>query len=71
MTSEYLNYEKIPGIKKFEQIQTSYNCAIPEREINGQPLLGSANGEFFKVQYFLRCFVKIKSIFEIGMGKCY
>lgn len=70
-TCEYLNYEKIPGCKKFENVDKSYTCQIPELEIDGKtPLLGSAATTNFSVEYYLRCFTKVKSIFEIGEGLC-
>lgn len=70
-TCEYLNYEKISGCKKFENVEKQYNAQIPEFELDGKtPLLGSTQSPNFTVAYYMRVFTKIKSIFEVGEGKC-
>lgn len=35
-TVEYLNYEKIPGLKKFEQASKEYSVKIPVTELDGR-----------------------------------
>lgn len=70
-TIEYLNYEKIPGIKKYEQATKDYSLKIPVTELNGHTqLLGSMKTDLCSVEYFCRIFVKVKSVFEIGQGIC-
>ena len=41
-TCEYLNYDKIPGCKKFETVQKDFVCNIPKFEPDGvTQLVGS------------------------------
>jgi hypothetical protein len=71
ITSEYLNYEKVDGVKKFERISKDFECPIPRFEADGStPLRGSTCSDNFTVQYYLRFFTKVKSIFEVGQGHC-
>ena len=50
-TCEYLNYDKIPGCKKFENVQKDYACHIPSMEPNGlTPLVGSCQSENFSYE---------------------
>lgn len=52
-------------------MQKSVNFFIPTVEMDGvTPLLGSCASENFSVQYFVRCFTKVKSVFELGQGEC-
>jgi hypothetical protein len=44
---------------------------VPTVERDGvTPLLGSCKSENFSVQYYVRCFTKVKSVFELGQGEC-
>ena len=54
-TFEYLNYEKIPGVKKFEATTKNYDVKIPPTEMDGRTqLLGSCTTVNCTVQYYLR-----------------
>lgn len=54
-------------MKKFETTTKNYDVKIPPTEMDGRTqLLGSCTTVNCTVQYFLRCFIKVKSIFEIG-----
>lgn len=44
---------------------------IPPFESDSKtPLLGSCFSKEFTVEYYLRCFIKIKTLFEHGQGEC-
>ena len=70
-TVEYLNYDKIPGCKKFEAVSKQFLCQIPKLETDGHTkLVGSCQSQSLTIKYYLRCFTKVKSIFEVGQGCC-
>lgn len=70
-TYEYLTSIKIPGCKAKEAIRREYSIPLPMVEQDGKTLLaGSTQNSTFSVSYFLRCFVKHVSVFEIGQGHC-
>ena len=62
---------KLPGCNKKSSVIKEYNIEIPRQE-NGLPTLLAASsvGPTFKVDYVLKCYVKVKSVFEVGQGIC-
>ena len=70
-TGEYLSGVKIPGCKPKEAVRREYSIPLPMTEADGRTTIcGSVDSQTFKVQYYLRCFVKHSSVFEIGQGNC-
>lgn len=66
-TYEYLTSIKIPGCKAKEAIRREYSISLPMVEHDGKTLLASTTqNSTYTVSYFLRCFVKHVSVFEIG-----
>ena len=68
---EYLEQHKIEGCDRKQSVARHFSLKIPESEqIGGSNLSHSICAKDFKCEYFLRCFVKYNSIFEIGQGTC-
>ena len=65
---EYLDYRKLPGCARGSISDQSIAIDIPKFEKDGKPLSGSIKNDLFTIEYALRCFVKIGSIFEVGQG---
>lgn len=68
---EYLEQFKIPGCDSKRSVKRDFAFQIPAQEKKGKsPLSNTAAATLFKVDYWLRCFLKYNSIFEIGQGTC-
>jgi hypothetical protein len=70
-TCEYLTGIKIPGCKSKEAVRREYSIPLPMVEHDGKTLIaGTTQNSSYTVSYYLRCFVKHVSVFEIGQGHC-
>lgn len=70
-TGEYLSQVKIDGCKAKSQSRHEYQIPIDLVEADGKTwLAGTCSQKDYQVQYYLRCFVKHASVFEMGQGHC-
>lgn len=67
-TCEYITYSKIDGCGKGESVNKEFAAVVPKLEAdNKQKLCTSVVSNHLTVQYFMRCFVQYKSIFEAAV----
>jgi len=65
---EYITYAKIDGCGKGESVEKNFSAIVPKLEAdNKSKLCTSVVSNHLTVQYFVRCFVQYKSIFEAAV----
>lgn len=66
-TGEYLSQVKIDGCKAKAALRQEYQIPIDIMEADGRTLIaGTCSQKDYSVTYYLRCFVKHASVFEVG-----